>query len=143
MPLPEPVPGLVICYEYLWSTEQKRGRTEGSKARPCVIVLRVEHVGGHLRVAVAPVTHQQPDSKIPALEIPPRVKENLGLDAERSWVLLSEINEFGWPGFHLRPIRRGSSSFAYGHLPPKLFRRIVTLMRDSWRQRSSRITRRD
>lgn len=143
MALPEPVPGLVISYEYLWSTEQRRGRTEASKARPCVIVLRVDRVGEHLRVAVAPVTHQQPDSNVAALEIPPRVKQHLKLDAERSWIVLSEINEFGWPGFHLRPIRRGSNEFAYGHLPPKLFRRIVTLMRDNWRKSSGQITRRD
>ena len=143
MPLPEPVPGLVISYEYLWSAERRGGRTEASKARPCVIVLRVDRVGERLRVAVAPVRHQQPNPRIPALEIPLRVKEPLRLDRERSWIVLNEINEFGWPGFHLRPIRRGSSDFACGHLPPKLFRRVVTRMRDNWRKSSGKITRRD
>ena len=142
MALPEPVPGLVISYEYLWSREQDRGVIEGAKARPCVIILRVQRVGEHIRVAVSPITHQQPDSKTPALEIPQTVKKHLGLDAHRSWVVLGEINEFGWPGFHLRPIRRGSSEFAYGYLPPKLFRRIVTLLRDNWRS-GGKITPRD
>ncbi len=57
--------------------------------------------------------------------------------------MLNEINEFGWPGFYLRPIRRGANEFAYGHLPPKLFRRIVTLLRDTWGKSGAEITPRD
>jgi mRNA-degrading endonuclease toxin of MazEF toxin-antitoxin module len=143
MALPAPVPGLVISCEYLWSPEQTGGKTEAIKARPCVIVLRVERLDERVRVAVAPITHRQPDPKIPALEIPLRVKEHLGLDADRSWIVLNEINEFGWPGFYLRPIRRGSQEFAYGYLPPRLFRRVVTLMRETWRTSGGKIVSRD
>ena len=39
MPLPEPVPGLVIRYSYLWADEHERGQEEGVKDRPCAIVL--------------------------------------------------------------------------------------------------------
>ena len=36
--LPEPVPGLVIRYSYLWYTEHRTGREEGQKDRPCAII---------------------------------------------------------------------------------------------------------
>jgi hypothetical protein len=141
--LPAPVPGLVISCEYLWSSERARGKAEAAKVRPCVIVLRVDRERERMRVAVSPITHRKPDPTTPALEIPPRIKTHLGLDAERSWIVLNEINEFGWPGFYLHPIRRGSQDFAYGYLPPKLFRRIVTLIRENWRSSGGKIVPRD
>jgi PHD/YefM family antitoxin component YafN of YafNO toxin-antitoxin module len=39
--LPVPVPGLVIRYSYLWQAEHVRGREEGVKDRPCVVIFRV------------------------------------------------------------------------------------------------------
>ena len=39
MSLPDPKPGLVIRYSFLWSHERDRGAIEGSKDRPCAIVL--------------------------------------------------------------------------------------------------------
>jgi hypothetical protein len=42
--LPEPVPGLVIGYAYLWRDEAPRGQDKGLKDRPCVIVLAVQAV---------------------------------------------------------------------------------------------------
>ncbi len=41
MSLPEPELGLVIRYSYLWKSEHDAGRDEGSKDRPCAIVLSV------------------------------------------------------------------------------------------------------
>jgi hypothetical protein len=40
MPLPEPEPGRVIRYNYLWAKEQEQGREEGRKDRPCASSLR-------------------------------------------------------------------------------------------------------
>jgi len=60
-----------------------------------------------------------------AVEIPARVKDHLGLDDERSWVILNELNVFTWPGFDLRPIRRGDTRIDYGFLPPKLFDKLI------------------
>ena len=58
------------------------------------------------------------------MEIPSRVKDYLGLDGERSWVIISEGNEFAWPGYDLRPASvTGKQSF--GFLPPRLFAKIV------------------
>jgi len=41
MPLPEPEPGLVISYSYLWHYERAAGVEEGRKDRPCVILVAI------------------------------------------------------------------------------------------------------
>jgi hypothetical protein len=105
MALPDPEPGLVISYSYLWHHEHNAGRDEGTKFRPCVIVLAVDRPADHVVVVrVAPVTHLAPRVGVAAIEIPSAVKRHLGLDEERSWVILDEVNDFAWPGFDLRPI---------------------------------------
>src|SRR5271166_1275764 len=49
----------------------------------------------------------------------------LGLDDERSWVVLSEANRFLWPGPDLRPARSGdAATVAYGQLPYTLLEEI-------------------
>ena len=45
MPIPNPEPGLVISYAYLWHREHQAGREEGQKDRPTVIVLAIEREG--------------------------------------------------------------------------------------------------
>lgn len=126
MPLPEPLPGLVIRYSYLWHEEHRAGREEGQKDRPCAIVAAIRTgPEGEQRVLVLPVTHSPPADPALAVEIPARVKERLDLDAERSWVILSEWNQFGWPGPDLRRVPGGNeTTVAYGMLPPGLFNRI-------------------
>ena len=127
--LPEPEVGLVISYSYLWKEEEEQGLVEGRKDRPCAIVLTVEVLAAESnrrkQVAVAPITHSPPHDPNVAVEIPPRVKAHLGLDGERSWVILEEVNTFTWPGFDLRPIRRGETRIDYGLLPPKFFDRLI------------------
>ena len=123
MSLPIPKPGLVIRYAYLWESEARQGREEGTKDRPCAIVLVVLREGEHPVVRVLPVTHTPPTNPKDALEIPTATKERLGLDSERSWVVLSEANDFIWPGPDLRPVPgAGSGSVAYGFLPPSFMR---------------------
>ena len=131
---PEPEAGLVISYSYLWKQEEERGELEGRKDRPCAIVLAVDDpdpkADGRTQVAVAPITHSPPHDPNVAVEIPLRVKEHLGLDSERSWVILEEVNIFTWPGFDLRPIKKGDSRVDYGLLPPKLFERLIAKFRE-------------
>lgn len=126
---PEPEVGLVISYSYLWKEEEEQGLIEGRKNRPCAIVLTVEvpaaESNPRKQIAVAPITHSPPHDSSVAVEIPPRVKEHLGLDGERSWVILDEVNIFTWPGFDLRPIRRDETRIDYGLLPPKFFDRLI------------------
>lgn len=122
MRIPNPEPGLVIRYAYLWLREFSQGREEGSKDRPCAIVLAAVGEDGQKRVLVVPVTHGAPADTGAAIELPPAIKRHLGLDAGRSWVILSESNLFDWPGPDLRRIgERDSDSVAYGLLPPRFF----------------------
>jgi hypothetical protein len=124
--LPKPVPGLVIRYSYLWCGALLQGRDEGQKDRPCAIVaaLRTDE-NKDTRVLALPITHTPPDDQSLAIEIPAKVKERLGLDSDRAWVVLSEWNVFIWPGPDLRRLPGASdASVAYGMLPPKLFSQI-------------------
>ena len=125
MTLPFPEPGLVVGYAYLWRSEFDRGLEEGTKDRPCVLVLTTKDEEGELFVTVVPVTHTPPERPDEAVEIPLPTKQRLGLDDARSWIIVSEVNRFAWPGPDLRPVSRGASErFDYGLLPPSLFRQV-------------------
>jgi hypothetical protein len=131
---PKPRPGLVIRYSYLWSAERDEGREEGTKDRPCAVVLVLRSVNKRERVVVLPITHRPPSNPKFALEIPAETKARLGLDSERSWIVLSEINRFTWPGPDLRPAENGNpESIVYGMLPEhlimKLRDRILEILR--------------
>jgi hypothetical protein len=132
-----PEVGLVVSFAYLWSREQQRGKTEGAKNRPCVIVTAVEEVDGRTVVTVSPISHSQPEDASSGIEIPPKVKSHLGLDGEQSWVILTEVNRFAWPGYDLRPISTRDSRIDYGFLPPALFDQIkagiLTMIRSGMR----------
>jgi hypothetical protein len=120
--LPKPEAGLVIRYSYLWLREHLEGREEGTKDRPCAIILATHDQEGETQVLVVPVTHNQPEQGTDALELPQAIKRHLGLDADRSWVVLSESNLFDWPGPDLRRVGdQDNASIAYGFLPPRLF----------------------
>ena len=113
---------MVVRYSYLWEREALLGRDEGVKDRPCAIVLVVLREALAPLVRVLPVTHALPAEPADALEIPPMVKKRLGLDTERSWIVLTEANDFYWPGPDLRPARNGDlASIACGFLPPGFF----------------------
>jgi hypothetical protein len=141
--LPRPEPGLVIRYSYLWLREYREGREEGVKDRPCAVVLVVVDADGDMRVTVLPITHGIPEDPSVAVEIPTETKKRLGLDVERSWIIVSEGNEFTWPGPDLRPLPgRDLSSVAYGSLPP----RLLAFVRDrflalSRRRKAQRVAR--
>jgi hypothetical protein len=74
---------------------------------------------------VLPVTHSPPRDPALAVEIPFATKRRLGLDDERSWIVLTEANRFAWPGPDLRPDRPGDAASAVlGELPGNLFRNV-------------------
>ena len=130
MSLPPPKIGLVVRYSYLWASDAARGFDEGSKERPAVIVLCINLPSAReSRVVVLPITHSPPSTAHDALEIPAVVARNAGLDAARSWVLLSEFNEFVWPGFDLRHVPdRSPPTVAYGFITSGFF----GTLRDRW-----------
>jgi hypothetical protein len=132
---PEPYPGLVIRYAYLWMREPDEGREEGTKDRPCAIVMAVTNEDNEWQVLVLPVTHSVPPNATDAIEIPAETKKRLGLYFERFWIVITEANEFLWPGPDLRPILGGAAStIAYGPLPPRFFARV----RDKFLERDRR-----
>lgn len=143
MPLPDPEPGLVISYAYLWRHEERQGQREGREARPCVVVLAIEDRKGEKIVTVVPVTHRKPDTSSPALELPAKIKAHLHLDTDRSWILLDEVNQFTWPGFDLRPVPGNPTRYAFGFMPPRLFEAIRTVLLDRFLERRVAVTRRD
>jgi hypothetical protein len=102
---PAAKPGLVIRYSFLWSHEKDAGAEEGSKDRPCAIVVAApRRENGDITVIVAPITHAPPADQSDSLEIPTQICRSLGLDGQRHWLRLDELNRFAWPGYDLRTI---------------------------------------
>ena len=125
MPIPDPQPGLVISYAYLWHAESAIGRIEGVKDRPSAVLLSTTDEEGRNEVFVLPITHTPPEVENGGLEIPEPTRRRLGLDEEPSWVITTELNKFFWPGPDIRRTTRDiNAPWAYGVLPPSFFESI-------------------
>jgi hypothetical protein len=120
MAIPEPTPGLVIRYDYLWSREAAAGRAQG-KDRPACLVAASDSTAKPRFVVLLPITHSPPIGGTVAIEIPAKVRQSIGLDDERSWVVVSEFNVDEWPSAGLSPLPGKPNIFAYGFIPPGLF----------------------
>lgn len=127
MSWPPPQAGMLINYSYLWDGEAKLGREEGVKDRPCAVVIVTRNKDEEVVVRVLPVTHRRPTIEGEAVEIPMPIKRRLGLDSEPSWIVLSELNDFPWPGPDVRPIRNTGNPI-YGFLPGRFFRHVLEQM---------------
>ena len=117
---------MVIRYNYLWADDASAGLVEGKKERPAAIVMVANSVSdGQKRVYALPVTHSKPLIESEAVELPAAVARAAGLDTARCWVVLSEYNEFVWPGFDLAIVPgRQPRTFAYGYLTPGFFEKL-------------------
>lgn len=126
-----PEPADVISYAYLWHREAVVGQEEGLKDRPVVVVVAQQIVSGRTQLFVVPVTHSQPAQGSHAIEMPQSVKRHLGLDADRSWMIVSELNSFLWSGPDVRPALHGATgSPLYGPIPEWLFERVKAAVLD-------------
>lgn len=144
MTWPVPQPGLVIRFSYLWKREADAGREEGAKDRPCAVVLAIEGREGHPRVIVLPITHSPPQPLDEGIELPQPTKTRLGLDGERSWVIVSEANDFAWPGPDLRFLPgQGPETAAYGFLPPLVFRAVRDKFLARYQERKASLIQRN
>ena len=120
MAIPQPATGLVVSYDYLWKDQARGGETSGRKTRPCAVIITIRDADNELRVFVAPITHSDPQDPT-AVPLPLAVKRRLGLDDQPSWIVTTELNDFVWPGFDLRPVARDKPEvFAWGYLPVEL-----------------------
>lgn len=119
-----PKPGEVINYSYLWEQEYREGRDEGVKDRPVAVVLVTQSADGIDQVHVVLMTTKPPAGDQKAIEVPAAVRRQLGLLAERSWIIVTEWNRFSWPGYDIRPARGREPSVSYGFIPSGLFRQV-------------------
>ena len=145
MKIPRPQPGLVICYSYLWAEEHSKGREEGVKDRPCAIIATRQMIEGKEIVTVVPITHSPPSNSLEAVELPVALKVHLRMDDGRYWIILSETNDFLWPGPDLRHVPGSMPPrFDYGMLPPRFFNHIRDTVIALYRERKlARISRSD
>ena len=112
--LPEPKPGLVFRYRYLWKNDPVE---TSPKIRP-VLAVAVERLPGDiLRVVVVPISSQRP---LPGdgVAIPEATKSRLRLTRDASWIVAAETNVFSWPGFDLEQTSDGK--WAHGFVGEKL-----------------------
>jgi len=142
----EPKVGMVICYDFLWKKEEKSGRTDGLKDRPCAIILASNTKNDSIReVVVCPITHSPPKNGETAVEIPYKVSQYLNLDNERMWIKTHEVNKFQWVDglipYGVTPTPRGD--WQYGLMPYKLGKQVFEQVRDNSKNRSLSTMKRD
>ena len=91
-----------------------------------VVVIARKAVEGGTELLVVPITTQQPRNLADGFEVPTRVKAHLGLDAERCWIMVTELNRFLWPGPDIRLVGRGPAATPfYGYIPQQLFDSVL------------------
>lgn len=105
-----------------------------------MVVLATTQTRGGTQLIVAPVTHSVPDVQAAAVEMPANVKHDLGLDRERSWIVITEANRFMWPGPDVRPLQDGSP--LHGAVPDWLFVQVRSAIRELAGRGKVKITRR-
>jgi hypothetical protein len=137
----KPAIGLVIATPICGGTRPAKGREEGRKDRPCVIVHVRRNEFDETEVFICPVTHTSPERPEKAMEVPQATKKRLGLDAETSWIITTEVNRFIWPGPDIRPIPGGGP--AYGLLPAAMSTDLVEQVKRNSMDRSLLVVKRD
>jgi hypothetical protein len=85
----------------MWgTTKRKAASRKGAKTVHASLRWpRSAKPGGETLVTVLPVTHRPPDIAAQAVEIPRAVKQQLGLDDDRSRVVVTEGDQFVWPRY--------------------------------------------
>jgi hypothetical protein len=147
--IPEPVPGLIFRYGYLWLAELRQGRIDPVKDRPACIAVRIanaEDVGLRLAgtqsvrldpgdIIILPITTQRPTAGQVGIELSPEEKALCRLDpGVRSWVIVSEFNADIWPNADLSLVPE-TGEFAYGVARPGLLARIGRAFAEARRTR--------
>ena len=67
--------------------------------------------------------------------------DRLGLDADRCWIITSEVNQFVWPGPDIRlvPLKSDRTPF-YGKIPAKLLEKMREVISANVEQGCLKIT---
>lgn len=144
MTWPTPRVGQIIRYSYLWRHQAARGAEEGSKDRPCVIVVALAKDEGGTQIVVVPITHTPPTSSAAAIALPVATARRVGLDDAPQWISLTDLNRFTWPGPDLRPLPgRSRDSVVIGELPAKLVHILIDRLQAALRAGQAKVTERD
>jgi hypothetical protein len=108
-----------------------------------VTVLAVEREADGATVGtVLPITHSAPVDPASAVEIPLPVKQHLGLDDDRSGIVIAEGNEFLLPGYDLRKLPH-SDRDDYAFMSAKFFNQVLGAFVDCHRTGRRRVTPRE
>ncbi|WP_156906350.1 growth inhibitor PemK [Novosphingobium acidiphilum] len=117
----------------------RRGQIDGSKDRPCAVIVAVTETDGRKRALVCAITHSEPQLH-EGVEIPAAIKRHLGLDSDRSWIILSEFNEIDWTDPGIIPAR--PNQWVYGFVPAPFAEKLRDLARTKIMEARATITRR-
>ena len=130
MPIPKPKPGLVIGYEFLFREDEEVGRENVSRPHPCAVVLVLEN-GADQRVAVAAISHSRPSPGEAQyrMKLTPSECREMGLDDGEHWINLSDINNFDWPGYDLKPIAP-DKGYVFVMMSKATFIRLVSALKE-------------
>ena len=122
MRAPNPFPGLVVGYSYLWHQDYKLERDFSENPATYGVILSVREELGDKIVLVAALTDLQPRNT-EGVALPDATRERLGLPSAQYWIITSEVNRFIWPGPDLRSADSVSKN-ELNVLPPILFESI-------------------
>lgn len=131
MAKPNPQLGLVICYDYLWKSEERKGREQGVKDRPCGVI--VAQAGRPDRVLVCPITHTEPDADQAGIELGPKDRAWMGLDDKPQWIITSEANLVDWADPGIVPVP-ATGDWHYGTMTAELATQVQAEARKSLSQ---------
>src|SRR3981189_3340521 len=131
---------MLVRYNDLWT--QAAARRDQGKDRPACLVAASDSQTRPRFVVLLPITHTPPDGDTIGIEIPAKVKQAIGLDDARSWVIVSEHNIDEWPNAGLSPVPGKPGVFGYGFIPPGLFAQIKARFLELARQNKSGAVRR-
>lgn len=133
-----PPVGHVVAYEYLWSSKAGK-RQDGEKVYPTALILAARDELGATIVYALGISHMTPPEGRRALEVPPKLRRHLGLDARAQWIYTDEINVFVWPGPDLRPAQWISrkpiveNTCVLGALPQDWFEQVKSHFLESYK----------
>lgn len=141
----KPETGLVFRYDFVFREEHAQGIDSG-KDRPCAIVVAMDQGEGQgHKILAAPITHTPPSREGDGVEIPHKLARHLGLDDERMWVKVNDLNRFTWEEgripFGVTPVSRNTP--AYGVMPDKFHQQVIDGVRERAREKTLAITPRD
>jgi hypothetical protein len=129
MALPEPRPGLVVGYDFLFREQADAGLETPGKPHPAAIILVVRQEV-QTRVSLVAISHAPPspgDAPF-RMKLTPAECRQMGLDAADHWINLRDINAFDWPGYDLVRSAPGGG-YVYGRMPKATFVRLVEALR--------------